>query len=184
LANRLAEPPPGPVVVVIPGPPLGKPAVARTREGRRYTPHEVIAFYGTMCWRLAHYGFGTRRGPMAAPMVWITAVKRRPQRKPKDYPLPWTDGRNPCLAKPDADNVSKAVLDGGTRAGVWTDDSAVHFLCAFTVYAAKEEEPRTEITIADLAANPRPTLNPSTNRETEHAYSPAATPETAGAGHE
>lgn len=137
----------------IPGPPLGKPAVERDQLGRRYTSREVKALYRTIYARAARAaGLKGQRGwPMAAPIVTIIAVKRRPQARPRDYPLPWRPERNPCLAKPDADNIAKGILDGLTQAGVFRDDQRVSMLKIHTLYAACGEEPHTLVMVADLA---------------------------------
>jgi Holliday junction resolvase RusA-like endonuclease len=150
----------------IPGPPFGKPAVARDRFGNRYTPNEVKRFYQAV-------GYLSRRAakgasiPLRAPVVTIIAVKARPKRRPQGYPLPWTPGRNPCLAKPDPDNVAKAVCDALTKAGIYLDDQAVSFLAVSTFYAAEGEAPRTEVAVDDLAA-PKP--QPTTNRSPDHGH--------------
>lgn len=145
----------------IPGPPFGKADSRHTMTGARYTDTATANWYalvGLYCRRAAGFNFA----PFAAPVVTIVAIKTRPQRKPKGYPLEWTPGRCPCLATPDCDNVAKGVLDGCTRVGLWKDDQKVSGLIVFTWYAAVGEEPHTDVNVIDLAARPLP--NPAANR--------------------
>lgn len=136
--------------LTIPGPPVGKVDSRSTRLGHRYSDPEVKAFYRT----IAHYVYasGWRPGkPVLAGLVAIVGVKARPKRKPTDYPFDWTRGRNPCVARPDADNLAKNVLDGLQFAGVWTDDGVVCGLSVRKFYAAESEGPSTEIVVLDMA---------------------------------
>lgn len=151
---------------VIPGQPFGKPAVARDRQGNRYRPREVTAFYRAVSWLVRGPSSGWDREPLLAPVVTITAVKARPQRKPRGYPLPWLRGRVPCLAKPDADNVAKSILDALTVGGVFEDDQRVAALTVSTWYAAEGEDPHTAVQVVDLARVSRESVSQtSPNRE-------------------
>jgi len=128
----------------IDGPPMGKPAIAQDRHGRRYRRSEVTQYYARIAWRARGAdGFDLAQ----APAVVITAIKARPKRRPRDYPLPWQSGRNPCLAKPDADNIAKIVLDGLVLAGAFRDDAAVSALTVITMYAATNEAPHVAVAI-------------------------------------
>lgn len=134
------------------GDPFGKPAVSRDRQGNRYRPASVTRFYRHVSWVVAAAAKRCAASlPMSAPIITITAVKKRPQKRPKDYPLPWTRARNPCLAKPDADNVAKAMLDALTRCGVYADDQRVSALTVITWYAAADEGPHTHVVVRDMA---------------------------------
>lgn len=135
--------------IVIPGQPFGKPAVAGF--DRRYRPTRTSDFYRTVAWLIGRQC----PAPMRAPVVSIVAVKARPLRPPRAYPLHWGAGRNPCLAKPDADNIAKGVLDALRHAGIYGDDCQVSALYVQTLYAAEGEEPHTLVTVADVAQDAR-----------------------------
>ena len=139
------------LAITIPGRPYGKPSVARTRDGQRYTPKEVKDYYRAVAWLVADAWRGAGVVlPMVAPVVSIVALMPRPQKKPKGYPLIWTEGRNPCLTAPDNDNVCKIVLDSLTGANVWRDDRLVSGLTCLKLYAGAGEEPATLVHISDL----------------------------------
>ena len=61
----------------------------------------------------------------------------------------WSEGRIPLISKPDFDNIAKAVCDGITRAGLWTDDCRVMDGRVVKWRAAIGEAPHTEITIRE-----------------------------------
>lgn len=54
---------------------------------------------------------------------------------------------DPHTAKPDADNLAKAVLDAMTRAGAWKDDSQVSSLRVMKYYGTAGERTGVMITI-------------------------------------
>jgi len=96
---------------------------------------------------------GTDWTPLdCAVCVTLMAVFKRPQdllkRSTRTGLLLHADERRmPYIAKPDCDNVSKAVLDALTRAGLWRDDSQVQREQIEKWYAAINEVPHLEITI-------------------------------------
>lgn len=139
------------IYVKRPGDPYGK-ASHRYGRGFVYADPSYTAYKHD----IAHLVSGKVPAPMVAPVVVIVAVKARPQRKPKDYPLQWTAARNPCLAKPDVDNVAKATLDALKYAGVYRDDAQVYGCTVWTFYAAENEGPCTEIWISDIEDHGRP----------------------------
>lgn len=57
----------------------------------------------------------------------------RPQRLCRRNSPP---GSVPHTAKPDVDNLIKAVMDAMTQSGVWRDDAQVHSLSISKMYAA------------------------------------------------
>jgi Holliday junction resolvase RusA-like endonuclease len=67
--------------------------------------------------------------------VALTFAMPRPKRLRK------TLSYLPHLAKPDVDNLAKAVLDVLTRVGFWGDDSQVWSINVAKCYALPEEEP-------------------------------------------
>lgn len=149
----------------IPGPPFGKPTVARDQYGRAYRPTETTRFYATVSWLI---GAKCQR-KMIAPSVAVIAVKKRPKRKPANHPFPWDGRRSPCRAKPDADNILKALLDALKNAKVYGDDAHVISVYCATVYAAEGEEPHTAVVVQECAGAAHPTrgLNPAPNRSKE-----------------
>ena len=146
------------IAFVVPGPPYGKRSDRITSTGIRYAPRELAAWYELIGWHALRAGLR----PVAAPVVTIIAIKRRPQRMPAGYPLPWTPDRRPCLAKPDCDNIAKGVCDALTRARAWRDDGNVFGLSVWTFYAAVDEAEHTEIMILDATARPNPGSNAPT----------------------
>lgn len=81
-------------------------------------------------------------GPESAYKVSLIFVLKRPIRLAR--------ARNawiPHTAKPDADNLAKAVLDAMTRAGAWEDDSQVSSLRVMKYYGTAGERTGVMITI-------------------------------------
>jgi len=127
----------------VPGQPVGKArprAVAVGGTVRMYTPAKTAAYERLVAHhaRAAHDG-EQFTGPC---MLTLWAVLKRPQRlmRKKD-----PAGRVPCVAKPDLDNVAKALADGLQLSGVLADDALITVLCASKAYAAKGEEPHAEV---------------------------------------
>lgn len=96
--------------------------------------------------------------PLDGPLILrITAVYPRTAAQSKrsvrtghllaGYP----EGRIPKATKPDADNIWKAVADGITAAGVWTDDARVFDGRVVMWHAAIGEFPHLDIEIREYA---------------------------------
>ncbi len=77
----------------------------------------------------------------------------------------WPEGRYSVTARPDVDNVAKLVMDAGTKAGLWEDDTQVAGLLVVRMRCAKGEEPSTTIEVEPMAgpvvAPPRVSRNVS-----------------------
>ena len=131
----------------------GKPRMRTPTKTRQYEAR--IATAAAFAW--------AGRPPLDVPVsVEVRAVKSRPKSRPKSVPLDaWkTNQRAWRGAKPDADNVAKAVLDALTMAGVLLDDVWAVRVVALSLYAAKGEAARTEVRIVRAAAVPSPLVAP------------------------
>lgn len=98
---------------------IGKGRARSTRSGRHYTPAKTAAFEAAV-------GFAARAAMAGQPpMVSPVSVEIRvllPM--PKSWSRARTAAANgrPHTAKPDADNIAKAILDG-CNGIVWADDA-------------------------------------------------------------
>lgn len=135
-------------IIIIPGtPPLWRRArVQRTRRGvRHFTDATTDADED----RVSLFARAARLPRLDGPVeVTIDAVWSRPARCPDAVPTSWATGervRRPST--PDADNVAKAILDGLTRSGIWADDCIADIGHVRRWYAARGEEPHTEVTV-------------------------------------
>ena len=128
---------------IVPGPPRGK---GRPRfVGHAYTDAKTVAYERTVrdAALLALRGI-VLEGPVAVDLLIVVA---RPQRLHRRCD---PDGHIWAPARPDADNVRKAILDGLARH--WKDDVQVCAESTRKVYAEREGVPRVEVTIRELAS--------------------------------
>jgi len=137
---------------VIEGAPVAKGRGRAVRAGagvRVITPQKTRAWEARAAGDLADAFDGET---ITAPVrVEVLAVKARPQRlsRRKDpNGLIWR------AAKPDADNVAKAVLDALEKSGVIRNDIQVVELVARSVYAERDGEPRVEVSVDLVGALP------------------------------
>lgn len=114
---------------------------------------------------LKRWRIDTGREPIAE-FVWagVTSVYARPTKPPRgyrlrrkgapaserstfiSYPWPWTDGRNPCGAGADVDNLLKGPVDALVESGLLLDDRLVMDLRpGGRWYAARGEQPCMEV---------------------------------------
>lgn len=133
------------VELTVPGVPIGQPRQRHTLSGRNYLPkdHPVNAFKAGLRLAWANSGGHPING---ACHVRILAVFPRPAR------LIWKTRpmlQQPHAAKPDADNVAKAVLDALTNLA-WKDDSIVSDLTVHKRIAAGGEQPHVLVEITEL----------------------------------
>lgn len=139
------------VRLTITGPPpqWRRARVQRTRRGvRHYTDDATRSDEARVTAAAAPH-----RGAIVGPcVVHVVAVFRRPRRRPADVPRDvWATGlrcRRP--AKPDEDNIRKAILDGCTKAGLWRDDACADSAGTDRWYAAVGEKPHTTVTITPV----------------------------------
>lgn len=124
----------------IAGQPVGKGRPRMTRKGHVYTPSKTaewealaVAVFRMVKWE------PIREGPVR---VEIDAHAKRPQRlmRKKD-----PRGRMWRCAKPDGDNVLKAVLDAMVKAGCIGDDKQVADMRMRSWYCDKEDTPNVSV---------------------------------------
>lgn len=127
--------------VWVEGIPRGEPRHRMTRTGRIYSPENKKRADGTMNvaqWKAAiaaafHLaGLPLMEGPVA---VEIRFHEPRPKGHLKKDGSVKNGSPALPMAKPDIDNLAKAVLDAMTRAEVWKDDCQVCRLAVSRSYA-------------------------------------------------
>ena len=133
----------------IPGDPVGKgrPRVTvRAGHAHAYTPQRTAAWESGAAW-LMRNEWGIRAPYEGIVRVTVEAVASRPKRLlRKGDP----EGRMWRPAKPDADNVLKAVLDALVNAGVLRDDVQAVEVIARSWYASKGEGPSVEVNVQPM----------------------------------
>lgn len=130
--------------------PKGQPRVRATtfgRHARMYTPGTARPFKDAV----AHAALATElrgRMPMRNPTaVWTVCFMPRPKRLLTKRTAGLRDV--PCIAKPDRDNLDKAVLDALVNAGILHDDSIVFDGGVRKVYADAGDAPRAVIRVIE-----------------------------------
>ncbi len=134
--------------IIVPGVPIAQP---RQRHAiiaghvHNYTPTNspVNAFKAAL--RLLS---GERiHQPMEGPVsLVVECYMPRPKRLMRNRD---PEGRVPHTSKPDADNLSKSVMDA-LKGLAWRDDAQVCSLTARKWYAEKDGQPRVEIEIVPV----------------------------------
>jgi Holliday junction resolvase RusA-like endonuclease len=128
------------VVFTVPGEPQGK---GRARVGkvgghaRLFTPPKTVAYEGL----IAHAGAAAMAGqpPLQGPLsLELVAVSLPPQSWSKRKRSDAFAGLIRPTGKPDADNVAKAVGDGGNGV-LWADDKQIVDLRVQKVYGPRAE---------------------------------------------
>lgn len=132
----------------IPGAPRGKGRPRATVRGgriRTYTDDRTASYEALVALAAqAAYKGAPLTGPVG---VHIVVVLPRPKRltRRKD-----PTGLIPAPARPDVDNVVKAILDGA--AALWVDDGQVVDLYAQKRYAEVGGQPRAEVLVMEVDA--------------------------------
>ena len=133
------------IVLEVPGQPVPQPrprVSTRGGFGHAYTPTKhPIHTYRQAIELVARASGKTIAGPTA---LLVDAVFQRPPSHWRKHDL---KPDAPLWPNADGDNVLKGVADALTDAGVWGDDDQVVFWSIRKRYAARNEQPRTIITI-------------------------------------
>jgi Holliday junction resolvase RusA-like endonuclease len=132
------------IVLDVPGQPVPQPRPRFTRMGggRTYTPTgHAIHGYRQAIELVAKASGKTIAG---ATVLDVDAVFARPPSHWRKHDL---KPDSPAWPRGDGDNVLKAVADALTDAGIWPDDDQVVDWRIKKRYAARNEQPRTVITI-------------------------------------
>ncbi len=129
----------------IPGDPQGKGRARATRTGRMYTPQKTVA-YESLVAMAAQSAMGPHMPLESALAVEIEAVHTVPASWSQKRRSEALAGRVRPTTKPDADNIAKAVADGGNGIA-WKDDRQSVSLLVRKVYGEKAE---VRVTVAAL----------------------------------
>lgn len=128
-------------VFEVDGQPLGKGRPRFTRAGRVYTPERTRIYEAQIAAVALIAGVPVfERGEAVEVDVWARFA--RPKRMPRALIRP------SHVARPDADNIAKAILDG-IKAHL--RDEQVAFLSVEKFYAAPNERPRVLVAIRRMA---------------------------------
>jgi Holliday junction resolvase RusA-like endonuclease len=128
------------VLIEVPLPPKGKGRPRATRTGRVYTPAETRRWETTLAMMAAErLPEVVLEGPLRVDVLAVLPRPKRLLRKSDPDGLLWAP------AKPDTDNVVKALLDA--LKAFWRDDAQVVELVAHKVYAERDGRPRMVIRI-------------------------------------
>lgn len=115
------------------GRPKAQPRARRSKSGGMYTPSTADEWKTAIIDAAVRAGLTHRpKGPVA---VKIRFELPRPKR------LAFAKDPVPHVAKPDVDNLEKAVLDALTTAGAWLDDSQVYDIRSTKLYAERDANP-------------------------------------------
>jgi len=83
-------------------------------------------------------------GPLALSMVAVLKFRETDRRKTRFVPRKWH------TARPDMDNVMKAIMDCAQNAGWFANDWQVVRVLAEKVYAAQGEEPSLSVIVVPI----------------------------------
>ncbi len=132
----------------VPGVPVGKGRPRFTQGGRPYTPEKTKTYEETVrqCWQ-TQSGQGFAGGvPLLASITAYFPIPKSASRK-KAAAMEGTFH----LSRPDADNVTKAVLDA-LNGWAYPDDSAVQIDRCYKIYT--NGLPRVEVEIREASHEP------------------------------
>lgn len=137
--------------ILVPGEPCaqGRPKFARMGKFvRAYDPKKSRDWkaYAVACIEgaLQAQGITGIAFPTGPLRVMVTALFTCPKGDHRKIPVP----RRLHPKRPDAENVAKAVLDAGTAAGLWQDDSQVAILLIQKWVGFQGEAPHVSLEVA------------------------------------
>lgn len=133
------------IAFTIPGEPQGKGRARATRTGRMYTPAKTAA-YESLVAMAAQQAMQQHPPLESALAVEIEAVHTVPASWSKKRRHEAMSGIRRPSVKPDADNIAKAVADGGNGIA-WRDDRQIVSLLVRKVYG---ETPCVHVNVAAL----------------------------------
>ena len=139
-------------VITIPGVPVPKLRPRVTKTGRAYTPARTRN-WEKMASQVIALTWGSTPKIKRPINLVIAAVFPRPKRRPKMVSKEaWDSGlRIWRPAKPDLDNVVKAVCDAAQMSGVLADDSYVVELAARKLYSgAFDDGPQVLLSFVEV----------------------------------
>ena len=137
------------LTLFIPGIPKAQPRARATSRGGRFTrmydPGTAEAWKGCIALAIRdHMPAAPMDGPVRVDLTFLLPRPKRLMRK-RD-----PDGAMYCTAKPDRDNLDKAVLDCLTEMGMWRDDAQVVDGRLRKMYAPKDGRTGVELRITQL----------------------------------
>lgn len=127
----------------IPGVPVGKGRPRFTRDGHAHTPQKTRDYEDkvVLCWK-CQSGKGFAAGvPLIAHITAYFSVPKRTSKAKRAA----MEGKY-HMARPDADNICKAILDALNQ-HAYPDDSAVQIGGCYKIYTTGA--PRVEVTIEE-----------------------------------
>jgi len=138
-------------VIKIPGEPVAKARPRVTKDGRAYTPAKTRAWEKMAAQAIA-LSWGNAPKIDRPIAMTIVAVFPRPKSRPKKVSKEeWASGlRTWRPAKPDLDNLVKAVLDAAQLSGVLADDLLVVGLSARKMYAGLNDDPKVLVLFEEV----------------------------------
>jgi Holliday junction resolvase RusA-like endonuclease len=138
--------------VIVPGQPVAKGRPRFSIAGHAYTPAKTKQWedLAALCFRQA---IGTPMYDMPLKLE-VTAYFQRPKRlcRRKDSP-----NRVMHTAKPDGDNILKAVSDALQKAGVVLDDSCINRMVITKYYTAKDAPAEVSMMLSSWEDEHEPT---------------------------
>lgn len=84
------------------------------------------------------------------PGIVALTIRLYVDRPKREMGVGWPDDPYLVGGKPDADNVAKLVMDAGTKAGLWQDDTQVAALLVDRWRSAKGGSPMTMVVVETL----------------------------------
>lgn len=128
----------------------GKERPRRGKHGGMYTPKTTVEYEESIRQALANAYSDTLQEVevMHRPFwLYITAIKAPTKKSVKDG----TAGKpgSPCCAKPDGDNIAKAILDA-LNGVLWVDDSQCAGLTVSKEWGRAGEQERIDVEVHDM----------------------------------